>query len=232
MGSRNHVFALSPLAVIAHATKNDNVSSHYFRSAPVSNRNSLHRRSQSVGLFLDRLATAPSARAASNVSGCPVTPDNTRKKSDRRHRQRNKRTEVWSWGAGDKGQAGQGDILDRLQPSMISALSADGSAVQGWKILSSLAQFLSLHLDPGLIYELKVALQCYDIVQRSCTRTSESFVRVGSLAGAHPDGICVRLGGQLVGAIGQLAAQRAKDMLITHRGPASHGRDGSGHCRL
>ena len=124
-----------------------NVISNSSRSAPVSNRNSLHRRSQSVGLFLDRLATAPSApaRAASNEPGVPVTSSATRKKSDRRRCQRNQRTEVWSWGAGDKGQAGQGDVLDRLQPSMVSALSADGSAVQGWKIMSSLAQIFPWH---------------------------------------------------------------------------------------
>ena len=92
---------------------------------------------------------APSPRGVSNgVGGGPVTPNATRNKSDRRRRQRNQRTEVWSWGAGDKGQAGQGDLLDRLQPSMVSALSADGSAVQGCKILTSpLAQIiLYLHL--------------------------------------------------------------------------------------
>ena len=98
-------------------------------SAPVSNRNSLHRRSQSVGLYLDRMAGAPTSASTRAASNEPLSSNVTRQKSDRRRRQR-QRTEVWSWGAGDKGQAGQGDVLDRLQPSMISSLSTDGFAVQ------------------------------------------------------------------------------------------------------
>ena len=101
-----------------------------YRSAPTSNRNTLHRRSQSVGL-LDRLTGAPPARGGSTAAAGPAATTNaSREKSDRRHRSQRK-TEVWSWGVGDKGQAGQGDVLDRLQPSVVSALSADGTAVQG-----------------------------------------------------------------------------------------------------
>ena len=34
--------------------------------------------------------------------------------------------QVWFWGKGRRGQAGQGDMLDRLQPSVISCLSKLG----------------------------------------------------------------------------------------------------------
>nr|XP_006820146.1 PREDICTED: alsin-like [Saccoglossus kowalevskii] len=33
-------------------------------------------------------------------------------------------TEVWSWGKGNLGQLGQGDLLDRIQPTLIKTLSA------------------------------------------------------------------------------------------------------------
>ncbi len=36
------------------------------------------------------------------------------------------RTEVWTWGKGHRGQLGQGDMLDRLQPSVVSLLSGIG----------------------------------------------------------------------------------------------------------
>ena len=35
-------------------------------------------------------------------------------------------TEVWAWGKGKRGQQGQGDMLDRLQPLQISTLSGIG----------------------------------------------------------------------------------------------------------
>jgi hypothetical protein len=34
--------------------------------------------------------------------------------------------QVWFWGKGRRGQCGQGDMLDRLQPAVISCLSKLG----------------------------------------------------------------------------------------------------------
>ncbi len=94
-----------------------------------SSTSSLHRRSQSASM-LDKLASPK-----------PVFPDQQKQRSESPgasatagvgHRRRaqakpaSAKYEVWFWGRSPRGQAGQGDMLDRLQPCQVSELADRG----------------------------------------------------------------------------------------------------------
>ncbi len=81
------------------------------KSAPASVRTSLHRRSQSASI-LDKISSDGDS-IGSLARENSHSPSLMRKRS----------TEVWFWGRGGRGQAGQGDMLDRLQPTAVDSLT-------------------------------------------------------------------------------------------------------------
>lgn len=93
-----------------------------------------HRRSQSA-TFLSKLNDLP-VQIGSKPNSNLVRPKPTLFD-----------TEVWFWGKGRRGQCGQGDMLDRLQPAVISSLSKLG--VQ--KVVCGKSHCLSLMLT-GTVY--------------------------------------------------------------------------------
>ena len=97
-------------------------------SSPSSS--SFHRRSQSASM-LDKLSSPKgsslsiSSKSTKQRSESPASSSSETPQSPlaRDASLPPARTEVWFWGRGSRGQAGQGDMLDRLQPCQVSDLS-------------------------------------------------------------------------------------------------------------
>ncbi len=96
-------------------------------SSPSSS--SFHRRSQSASM-LDKLSSpkGSSLSISKSTKQRSESPASSSSEAPQSPLARDAslppaRTEVWFWGRGSRGQAGQGDMLDRLQPCQVSDLS-------------------------------------------------------------------------------------------------------------